>query len=133
MWACKVDEDSVNINSVRKWLGVHDSTVRTVLNDRAAARSRRHEYTCEWFQRALLDFTRGDGDILAITGPSGCGKSMLASWVTERLQRPLGKKKTHETMFLTIGMLQPHNLPSKETFGDRFPSRWQYHPFPFPQ
>jgi ABC-type uncharacterized transport system fused permease/ATPase subunit len=110
MWAARVDADSVNINSIRKWLGIHDNTVQTVFSDRAAARSRRDEYTCEWFQRTLLDFTRGNGEILAITGPSGSGKSMLASWVTERLQRPLGKKKSHEIMFLTIGMLYSHQL-----------------------
>jgi hypothetical protein len=103
MWAaCKGDVDSATINSVRMWLGVRDATVRTVLSDRSASRSRRDEYTCEWFQRPLLDFTRGNSGILAITGSSGCGKSVIASWVLERLQRPLGRK-THETMFLTIG------------------------------
>jgi hypothetical protein len=109
MWACKVNVDSVNINSVRTWLGVGDSTVRAVLSHRAAARSRRDEHTCEWFQRTLLDFTRGDGEILAITGPSGCGKSFLFSWIFERLQRQLGKK-THETISLTIGMRCSHSM-----------------------
>jgi ABC-type multidrug transport system fused ATPase/permease subunit len=110
MWACKPDVESANINSVRTWLGLHDSTVQSVLRYRATTTSRRDEYTCEWFQRTLLDFTRGDGEILAITGPSGCGKSFLFSWITERLQRQLGKK-THEILSVTIGMWHSYIFP----------------------
>jgi hypothetical protein len=105
MWACKIDGDSVNIHAIRTWLSIRDSTTRKVLRDRAAAKGRRDEYTCQWFERHLLDFSHGNGDVLAVTGPSGCGKSMLWGWIVERLQRVLGKK-THATLSLTIGMFK---------------------------
>ena len=64
----------------------------------------RDEYTCEWFQKELLDFTRSDDDILVINGKSGCGKSVLSGWIVERLQRPLGRK-SYETISYVIGKL----------------------------
>lgn len=103
MWECRLGDESVNIAVIRKWLGVKDKVVRTVLGNRKSANSRRDEYTCEWFQRPLLDFSRSSDHVLNITGPSGSGKSVLSGWIVERLQRPLGKK-THETLYLTIGM-----------------------------
>jgi ABC-type dipeptide/oligopeptide/nickel transport system ATPase component len=50
----------------------------------------------------LLDFSRGQGNVLAITGPSGCGKSILSGWIVERLQRPLGRKTHHEMLSFSI-------------------------------
>ena len=115
MWEHELGGDaSVDIRTVRKWLGPRDRKLQTILDDRLAARGRRDEYTCEWFQRYLLDFSRGKDDILAVTGPAGCGKSVLAGWITERLQRPLGRK-THQTLSYTVGeYLWPftlHSLP----------------------
>jgi tetratricopeptide (TPR) repeat protein len=103
MWSWRIDDDSINIHAICMWLSVRDATTRTYLGDRAAAKARRDEYTCDWFQRPLLDFTRGEDDVLAITGPSGCGKSMLSGWIMERLQRPIGKK-TYQTLSLSVGM-----------------------------
>ena len=102
MWESILGDDSVNLQVIRKWLGIHDSIVQTVLNDRTEENNHRDEYTCEWFQRPLLDFSRGHDDVLAITAASGCGKSFLAGWIIERLQRPLGKK-THSTLSVSIG------------------------------
>lgn len=103
MWEYKLGGDvSVGIRTIRHWLGPRDRTLQTILDDRLAARGRRDEYTCEWSQRYLLDFSRGKDEILAITGPAGCGKSVLAGWIVERLQRPLGRK-THQTLFYTVG------------------------------
>ena len=110
MWACKIEDDSLNIHAIRKWLSTRDSTTRKVISDRTAAKGRRDEYTCEWFQRHLLDFSRSDDDVLGITGPSGCGKSILWGWIVERLQRPLGKK-SHETLSLIIGMYKKDVFP----------------------
>ena len=102
MWASGVTDDSIDIHSIRLWLSIRDSTIKTLLRDRAASRGRRNEFTCEWFQRTLLDFSRGSKDVLAVTGPAGSGKSKLSAWIVERLQRPLGKK-TYNTLSITIG------------------------------
>lgn len=56
------------------------------------SRSARVEFTCEWFQSHLLEFTRGSDDILFISGASGSGKSILSGWIVERLQRVVGRK-----------------------------------------
>ena len=107
MWEYSLGEDvSIGIRAIRKWLGPRDSTLQTILDDRLAGKARRDEYTCEWFQRRLLDFSRGEDKMFEITGPAGCGKSVLSGWIIERLQRPLGKK-THQTISYIIGMCLP--------------------------
>ena len=94
---------SVDVRTIRKWLGTRDRTVQTILEDRLSAKGHRDEYSCEWFQRYLLDFSRGGkDDILAVTAGAGCGKSVLSGWVIERLQRPLGRK-THQTLSYAVG------------------------------
>jgi ABC-type multidrug transport system fused ATPase/permease subunit len=102
MWECRLGDECSNVRVIRQWLDIRDTIIRAVIRERAATSSRRDEYTCEWIERPLLEFSRGGEKILAITGPSGCGKSILAGWIVERLQRPLGKK-THETLSITIG------------------------------
>lgn len=104
MWESQLGDDiPIDIRTIRKWLGTRDTTVQSILNDRLSARGQRDEYTCDWFQRQLLDFSRGNDDVFTITGASGCGKSVLAGWIIERLQRPLGRK-THATLSYIIGM-----------------------------
>jgi Cdc6-like AAA superfamily ATPase len=83
---------STDIANIRKWLKPHDKTIRNILRHRREALDHRAEYTCEWFQRHLLDFSRGKMDVLLVTGPEGCGKTVLSGWIVERLQRPLAKK-----------------------------------------
>ena len=103
MWENTLDDDfSIDIRAIRKWLGPWDRVLKTILDDRLAARGHRDEYTCEWFHRYLVDFSRGKDDVLAVTGPAGSGKSVIADWVVERLQRPLGRK-TYQTLSYTIG------------------------------
>ena len=103
LWECKLGDDCVNVRIIRQWLDAHDTIARIVIREQLAANSRRHEHTCEWMGRHLLDFSRGTDDVLAITGPSGSGKTVLAGWVVERLQKPLNKKM-YETLSVTIGM-----------------------------
>ncbi|KAI9744104.1 MAG: hypothetical protein M1818_002256 [Claussenomyces sp. TS43310] len=111
MWDCQLGDDvSVNIGTLRKWLNPHDRVLRTILNDRRSDLDRREEFTCEWFQKHLLDFSRGKDDMLAVKGPAGSGKSVLYGWILERLQRPVGKK-THETLSLSI----QSDMPNKST------------------
>ena len=95
---------TIKVETMREWLGLQDRTLQTILSDRLAAKSHRAEYSCEWFQRHLLDFSRShDKDILEITAPAGCGKSVLSGWIVDRLQRPLGKKQ-YQTLSYNIGM-----------------------------
>jgi polynucleotide 5'-kinase involved in rRNA processing len=83
---------SLNVRAVRKWLEPSDPEVKAIIRSRVQALENREAYTCEWFQRHLLDFSRGQEKLLAITGPAGSGKTYLSGWIVERLQRPLGKK-----------------------------------------
>ena len=107
MWQYKLGDDmSVDVKTLRAWLRPRDRNLQTLVKNRLHAPGHRDEYTCEWFQRHLLDFSRSKDDSLAIVGSAGCGKSVLSRWIIERLQRPLGKK-TYETLFFTIGWL-PH-------------------------
>jgi len=102
MWKSSVKSDSIDIQAVRKFLDVHDKITRAYSRDCIAFKGRRNEYTCDWIQRTLLDFTKSADNILAITGPVGSGKSKLFGWVLERLQRPVGGC-LHETFTINIG------------------------------
>lgn len=105
MWRYKLGDDaSMDVETLRAWLRPHDRNLQMLVKNRLHAPGHRDEYTCEWFQRHLLDFSRSEEDGLEIVGPAGCGKSVLSRWINERLQRPLGKR-TYETLFLTIGRL----------------------------
>ena len=111
MWEYSIGEDvSIGVRAIRKWLGPRDSTLQTILDDRLATKAHRDEYTCEWFQRRLLDFSRSTKEVFEIAGPAGSGKSVLSGWILERLQRPLAKK-THLTLSYTIEA----DIPSETT------------------
>ncbi|KAL8729508.1 MAG: hypothetical protein Q9166_004680 [cf. Caloplaca sp. 2 TL-2023] len=94
-------QTSTQIHTLRNWLQPDDRTLRKLLVENEAVVGRRDEFTCEWFQSHLLSFSRSQDDILSLQGPAGCGKSVLASWIVERLQRPLGKK-SFDTVSCTV-------------------------------
>ena len=96
------DDFSIDIRASRNWLLPRDRVLKTILDDHLNVTGHRDEYTCEWFHRYLMDFTRGKDDVLAVTGPAGSGKSVIADWVVGRLQRPLGRK-IYQTLSYTIG------------------------------
>lgn len=104
MWSFKLGHKhySTSIESLRHKLNPIDQSVKALLYGRLADKSERAEGTCEWVQGHLLEFLRSSDSIFTITGASGCGKSMLASWIKERLQRPLGRK-SYETISYTFG------------------------------
>ena len=87
---------------MRKWLAPRDTVLQNLSSDRMASRNVRDEFTCEWFQKNLLDFARSHDEVMAINGEVGCGKSVLSGWIVERLQRPLGRK-SYETLSHIIG------------------------------
>lgn len=93
MWEHSLgDEAAIEVRILRKWLGPQDAGLQKMIKMDDTPTADREEYTCEWFQSHLLAFTRSKKDALAINGPTGCGKSVLAGWLVERLQRPLGRK-----------------------------------------
>ena len=103
MWQIELGDDApMDVETLRAWLRPRDRSLQTLVKNRFHAPGHRDEYTCEWFQRHLLDFSRSKKDGLSIVGPAGCGKSVLSRWIVERLQRPLGKR-SFETLFFTIG------------------------------
>jgi hypothetical protein len=104
MWSFKLGHKhhSINIESLRRKLSPIDQSVKALLYGRLADKSERAEGSCEWVQGHLLEFLRSSDSIFTITGASGCGKSMLAGWMKERLQRPLGRK-SYETISYTFG------------------------------
>ena len=102
MWKHQLGEDeSMEIATISAWLNPRDSVLKKLHKDRVLTPEHRDEYTCEWFQRHLLDFSRSQDDVLALVGREGCGKTYLFRWIVERLQRPIGKKSrkftSHDT------------------------------------
>ena len=102
MWKHQLGEDeSMDIATISAWLSPRDSVLKKLHKDRVLTPEHRDEYTCEWFQRHLLDFSRSQDDVLALVGREGCGKTYLFRWIVERLQRPIGKKSrkftSHDT------------------------------------
>ncbi|CAD0108605.1 unnamed protein product [Aureobasidium uvarum] len=111
IWSHALGGDaSRDVHEVRKWLDQRAFLLRSISAESLTYASQYDEYTCEWFQQDLLNFTRGDKQILAITGPPGCGKSVLSSWIEERLQRRLGQK-THSTVIFSFDS----DVPSETT------------------
>ena len=119
MWAYNLRKSRfqtpVKIATLRDWLVPSDDTVRLLTDSKKTDKAERTEYTCEWFQRHLLDFLRSDDRSFSINGTIGCGKSVITDWMEERLQRPLGKKY-YETISFAFG--EPDNALASLTFAD---------------
>lgn len=108
MWKHQLGQhESMEIATLRSWLTPRDRMLKKLHKDRVLTPEHRDEYTCEWFQRSLLDFSRSQEDVLALFGPEGCGKTYLSRWIVERLQRPLGKKSRKSDVSLRFS----HRVP----------------------
>ncbi|MCJ1467798.1 hypothetical protein MMC07_006423 [Pseudocyphellaria aurata] len=98
IWTYQLERDdslrsvSVDMATIRRWLAPQDRTLRLLSADTMNSRSARGEFTCEWFQSHLLEFSRSSDAMFLITGGSGTGKSILSGWIAERLERTLGRK-----------------------------------------
>ncbi|KAI1808830.1 hypothetical protein F4811DRAFT_566456 [Daldinia bambusicola] len=80
-------------------LGLTRAHIKSYLYDRIQDKKCRTEGTCEWLEDDLLDFLENGEKILAVTGIAGCGKSMLAGWVRDQLERPIGYlEQKHRTI-----------------------------------
>ncbi|RYO96498.1 hypothetical protein DL765_011587 [Monosporascus sp. GIB2] len=101
VWAFKLGSDysDTDVTSLHQKLEFATTHITSRIYARIASRRARAERTCEWFEDDLIDFVDSDDSLLAVTGGAGCGKSMLAAWVRERLERPIGySQQKHETI-----------------------------------
>ncbi|KAF2998709.1 hypothetical protein E8E14_005930 [Neopestalotiopsis sp. 37M] len=98
MWSWQLQKSAetsdvhVSIETLRQWLLPQDHS----LQQRALVRAPgavRAEFTCEWFDRPLIDFSRSRDKVLVISAEAGAGKSFLYGWILERLQRRVGLKE----------------------------------------
>jgi hypothetical protein len=82
----------VSIETLRQWLLPQDHSLQQRALVRAP-RAVRAEFTCEWFDRPLIDFSRSKDKLLVVSADAGAGKSYLYGWILERLQRRVGIKE----------------------------------------
>ncbi|ORY54739.1 uncharacterized protein BCR38DRAFT_529142 [Pseudomassariella vexata] len=94
-----IDDDGYRVNVVQKWLAPQDTTLAFLASNHISLASRPEEFTCTWFQPYLNGFFKGHDDVLLVEGGSGTGKTVLANWVIDRLQRPLGRKNISALSF----------------------------------
>lgn len=92
VWTFKLGTDysDKDVTSLYQKLEFATTHITARVYNRIAARKTRTEGTCEWFEEDLIDFLDSGDSLLAVTGSAGSGKSMLAAWVRERLERPIG-------------------------------------------
>ena len=93
---------TIGFDSIREQLCPVDQSVRTLIYARLADKRERASGSCEWIQPPLLDFFRSGDKLLTIAGKAGVGKSVLAAFMRERLQRPIGRT-SYETLSYTFG------------------------------
>lgn len=112
IWNYKVGSSHAanDVASLHRKLGSTQTQthVKSQLYGSIQEKKRRTEGTCEWLEDDLVDFLEKGENVLAITGSAGCGKSMLAAWVREQLERPIGHlDQKHRTVSYTFGMCIP--------------------------
>jgi len=112
MWCHQLENEkdlAMDFATLRQNMIAGADSMKSVLYSRVAERRGRAVDTCEWIMRDVGDFLSGKEQILTVTGGGGCGKSMLATWVRERLEKPVGLRK-FETLSFSFG-----------TYPDQFP------------
>ncbi|KAI0880243.1 uncharacterized protein GGS22DRAFT_175508 [Annulohypoxylon maeteangense] len=115
IWAYKLGSShgAGDVASLHRELGSTYTHVKSYIYGRTQEKKRRVEGTCEWLEDDLIEFLEKDESILAITGSAGCGKSMLASWVRDQLERPVGHlDQKHRTLSYTFTVEYPEHATS---------------------
>ncbi|KAI2638703.1 hypothetical protein GGS26DRAFT_602335 [Hypomontagnella submonticulosa] len=110
IWSYKLGSDYTanDVVSLHRELGSVQTHVKSYLYGRIQDKKRRAEGTCEWLEDDLVDFLEKGENILAITGSAGCGKSMLAAWVRDQLERPIGHlNQKHRTISYAFAIDHP--------------------------
>ncbi|KAK2027356.1 hypothetical protein LX32DRAFT_694858 [Colletotrichum zoysiae] len=112
MWQHKLGSKTrrLDINTLRRHLLPTRESVKSHVYGRVADRKLRVDGTCEWLSHDLNDFLSSDKDIFTVTGGEGCGKSMLATWMRDRLERPINR-----TQYETISYTFSTDIPSEAT------------------
>ena len=114
MWTASLEKyglyDGPSVRDLRSWLAPQDSVLAFLSSNHVNLVSQPADYTCVWFQPHLLKFLRSNNKTLLVEGDSGSGKSTLAHWVTDRLQRPIGRKNVS-----TIGFSFDQTVPQQST------------------
>lgn len=106
IWAYRLggSHGASDVASLHRELGSTYTHTKSYLYGRTQEKKRRVDGTCEWLEEDLIEFLEKDENILAITGSAGCGKSMLASWVRDQLERPVGHlDEKYRTLSYTFG------------------------------
>jgi hypothetical protein len=83
---------SISIDELRARLSPIQTSMQGMISERATEKTQRAADTCEWMKDNITDFFRSSENVFTITGPVGCGKTVLAGWIRETLQLPLGGK-----------------------------------------
>ncbi|KAN0098801.1 hypothetical protein V8E51_014464 [Hyaloscypha variabilis] len=95
IWATRLEAlarpGDISVDLVRDFLTPHDRVTRLLAVTRHIKKPRA-DFTCEWFDRHLSDFTRGGKTMLLVSGKPSTGKSVLSEWVVERLQASTGRR-----------------------------------------
>ncbi|KAI0179468.1 hypothetical protein GGR52DRAFT_589190 [Hypoxylon sp. FL1284] len=110
IWSYKIGSShaGTEVASLQQTLGSAETHVKSYLYGRIQDKKRRTDGTCEWLEYYLVEFLEKGEKILAITGNAGCGKSMLAAWVREQLERPIGHQTDkHRTISYTFAIDYP--------------------------
>ncbi|PQE21552.1 nacht domain protein [Rutstroemia sp. NJR-2017a WRK4] len=88
------------VEAVRDFLTPHDRVLRILAFNRRTHTSR-VDFTCEWFDRHLTEFSRSGKSVFVVTGAAGVGKTILSEWVVERLES-LKNRRATEVIRYTI-------------------------------
>ena len=103
MWAARLEKGSIfegpSVKTLQRWLAPQDSVLAFLSSNHVNLVNQPEEYTCVWFQKHLLSFLRGNQKVMRVEGKTGTGKSTLSHWVTDRLQRPIGRKNISTLSF----------------------------------
>jgi hypothetical protein len=95
MWTYQLSQSGVigiGIEEIRRFLSPNDRVIEMLLSNRLGSRSKREEYSCEWFDQHLRGFTQSSDKTFLVTGQPGFGKSVISEWIIERLRRSRGPK-----------------------------------------
>ncbi|KAI1408061.1 hypothetical protein F5Y13DRAFT_205145 [Hypoxylon sp. FL1857] len=114
IWGYKLgsSHSANDVASLHRKLGSVRTHVKSYLYGRIQDKKRRVEGTCGWLEVDLVEFLEKGENILAVTGNAGCGKSMLAAWVRDQLERPIGHLgQKHRTISYTFSA----DYPEKST------------------
>jgi hypothetical protein len=100
IWRETTGDDVVDVAVLSRWLSPQDRVLTTLALDYSLLAE--DLVGCVWFHDDLSKFIKGAEKTLLVNGQPGSGRTTLAASLTERLQRPVGRK-SYATAFCSIG------------------------------